>query len=165
MEAGAGMLRPLLHCCEWEVVVGAAALGSRKVCAAGCAVQEGGQAVRKVRSGAATAEERARAAVLRCCRPLDSLAATSREAAGKLLGSATQHGTGCGVQFVKESGREPVGDGSWVRWSVARCGRRLRCCRIAVGQCGSGLWAAHREAALPCYLPPRISAGTYRLLP
>ena len=64
-RTGAGMLRPLLHCCEWEVVVGAAALGSRKVCAAGCAVQEGLQAVRKVRSGAATAEERA--AVLRCC--------------------------------------------------------------------------------------------------
>ena len=41
-RTGAGMLRPLLHCCEWEVVVGAAALGSRKVCAAGCAVQEGG---------------------------------------------------------------------------------------------------------------------------
>ena len=67
-----------------------------------------------------------------------------REAAGKLLGSAaTQHG----VQLVKESGREPVGDGSWVRWSVARCGRRLRCCRIAVGQCGSGLWAAHPRSS------------------
>ena len=34
-------MRPLLHCCEWEVVVGAAALGSRKVCAAECATAEG----------------------------------------------------------------------------------------------------------------------------
>ena len=56
-----------------------------EVCATGCAVQEGGQAVGEVRSGerAATAEERAvLCAALPCCP--DALAATSREAVGKL---------------------------------------------------------------------------------
>jgi hypothetical protein len=107
------MLRPLLHCCEWEVVVGAAALGSRKE-RVRRRVQEGGQAVRKVRSGAATAEERARAAVLWCCGAaapwIRSPPRAEREAAGKLLGSATQHGAGCGVAVCEGEREEPVGD-------------------------------------------------------
>ena len=53
------------------------------------------------RGHAATAEENA---VLLCvvlpgCGRTDWLAATSREAVGKLLVPATQHGAGCGVQL------------------------------------------------------------------
>ena len=55
-------------------------------------------------------------AVLRCSHPVDLLAATSSKAGGKLLCvSATQHGAGCGVQFVARSGEGGRGDESWMR--------------------------------------------------
>ena len=41
---------------------------------------------------------------------------------------ATQHGAGCGVLFVKESGAGVAGAGCDGR--SARCGRRLRCSSV-----------------------------------
>ena len=48
-------------------------------------------------------------AVLPCCP--DSHATLTPEAVGKLLVPATQHGTGCGVRFLKESGAGVAGAG------------------------------------------------------
>ena len=55
---------------------------------------------------AATAEERAVCmACMACCSGAapDSRAATSRDDGGKLLGSAAQHGAGCGVQCTRSA--------------------------------------------------------------
>ena len=62
-----------------------------------------------------------------------------------LLVAATQHGAGCDVQFVKESGagrrREPGA-------MEQRCGRSLRCSLISLVRCGGGArpWVAHPSA-------------------
>ena len=91
-------------------------LVSLAICAAQGAPckRAGGLRGRRAREHASTAEERAVHAVLPCCRPLESLA-TSREAVSKLLGSATQHGAGCGVQ-VCEGVERSRGRWSRVRW-------------------------------------------------
>ena len=133
---------------------------SGDVCAAGCAVQEGGRAgsgcarrgARCHRGGARHAR-----AVLPCCP--DSHAITTTEAVGKLLVPATQHGAGCGVQVCEGVGsrgsleldarvqhalrtpsplppRVPVGK---VRWWGGGCGQRTRGdrhCRQQGGGCG-----------------------------
>ena len=69
--------------------------------------------------------------------------------AGSLLVPATQHGAGCGVQFVEESGA----GGRWsrVRWSRERCGCRPRSSVGNVRGGGAWPWAAHpREAMEGC---------------
>ena len=112
-----------------------------EVCAAGCAVQEGGRAVGKVCSG-----EHAAIADVPCCRAarIRTPPRPQRLWASSLLVPATQHGAGCGVQ-----GCEGVGSrGRWsrVRWSRERTPSPLL--RISVRNVRGGawpwLWAAHR---------------------
>ena len=64
-----------------------------------CATGSAGQAGSEDRAiGEHAAEEHSvLCAVLPCGRPVDSLFATTKEAVGKLLVPATQHGAGCGV--------------------------------------------------------------------
>ena len=86
-----------------------------RVSGTGCAMQEGGAGGQWVRCArgehAVIAEEHAVLCAVLPCSP-DSLAAMSREAGWQAVGgSATQHGTGCSVQVVKESGAGVAGAG------------------------------------------------------
>ena len=105
------------------------------VCAAGCAVQKGGRAgceEGELGEHAAIAEERA---VLPCCAAvLPGFARSPRPQrlwASSLLVPATQHGAGCGVLFVKESGA----GGRWsrVRWEQHALRTPSPLLRISVG--------------------------------
>ena len=89
-----------------------------------CSTRAGGQWVRRARGSTQPSRRSAPCYVL-CCRAarIRSLA-TSREAVGKLLVPATQHGAGCGVQVCEGVGSRMV---------EQHCGRRLRCSRISVG--------------------------------
>ena len=110
-----------------------------------------GREVRKASSGSTQPSRRSAPCYVLCCRAARIRSPpTSREAVGKLLCSATQHGAGCGVQVVKGVGSR--GRWSWMRWSRERCGCRLRCSASPSGTCGGGawpwLWAAHPREAM-----------------
>ena len=79
------------------------------VCAAGCAVQEGGRAVGEASSGSMQSRRRTAPCYVPRCRaaapPGFARHHDHRGWVASSWGSATQHGAGCGVQFVKE--REP----------------------------------------------------------
>jgi hypothetical protein len=113
---------------------------SGDVCAAGCAVQEGGRAARKARSGehAATEVHAVPCAALSRC-PV-SLAAT--EAVGTLLGFRHTARRRLRRAVCEERGGSR-GRWSRVRWSSARCGRRLRSSSVGKVRWWGVAMAAH----------------------
>ena len=105
----------------------------------------GGRAVGEVRSGehADTEEDRA---VLCAVLPRlpDSLARHEQRGCGTLLGF--RHTARRMLRRAVCGGVGSRGRWSWMRWSRERCGCRLRCSRITVGEVGGGAWpwwAAH----------------------
>ena len=104
----------------------------------------GGQWVRCARGSMQTRRRTALCYVL-CCRAsrIRSLA-TSRGAVGTLLGF--RHTARRMLRRAVCGGVGSRGRWSWMRWSRERCGCRLRCSRITVGEVGGGAWpwwAAH----------------------
>ena len=121
------------------------------VCAAGCAVQEGGRAVGEASSEhAAIAEERAMLCAVRPCCP-DSHARHEQRGCGQALSWCPPHSTtqAAACRFVEESGAGVAGAGC----DGAQSAADAISAAPPSGKCGGGawpwLWAPERGDGLP----------------